>query len=125
MRILLDTHIFLWCLKDDKRLTKAAKSKILNANEVYISAASIWEISIKIKLNKLEADIDELVESIPASGFLELPISAQHAAGVIHLPDIHRDPFDRLLISQALYEPLAFFTADAVLKKYSELVEIV
>ena len=99
----------MWCVKEDRKLSKKIKSKILSASEVYVSSASIWEANIKIRLKKLEADIDELVESIPKSGFLELPITIQHAAAVARLPDIHRDPFDRMLIAQSFSEPLIFF----------------
>ena len=125
MRLLLDTHIFLWCVKDDRRLTKTTRSKILQASEVYISSASIWEAAIKIKLKKLDANIDQLVEAIAQSGFLELRLTANHAAQVVHLPEIHRDPFDRLLIAQAISEPLTFITADSELRNYSDLVEVV
>ena len=125
MRILLDTHIFLWCIRDDLKLSKPARSKILHASEVYVSSASIWESVIKIKLKKLEGNINEIVEAIAESGFLELPITAAHAATVATLPDMHRDPFDRLLIAQAISEPLTLLTADAQLKNYSELVEVV
>jgi PIN domain nuclease of toxin-antitoxin system len=125
MRLLLDTHVFLWCIKNDRRLSKTAKAKITHAMDVYVSSASIWEATIKIKLKKLNADIDQMVESIVESGFLELPITAQHAAAISRLPDIHRDPFDRLLIAQAMVEPLTFLTADAELKNYSKLVEII
>lgn len=125
MRILLDTHIFLWCIKGDARLSKSIKSKILHASEVYVSSASIWESTIKIKLKKLEGDINEIVEAIAESGFLELPITSLHAAAVAALPEIHRDPFDRILIAQAVSEPLTFLTADAQLKDYSELVEVI
>lgn len=125
MRLLLDTHIFLWCIKDDAKLAKSVKSKILHASEVYVSSASIWESTIKIKLKKLNADVNEIVEAITESGFLELPITAQHAAAVAHLPDIHRDPFDRILIAQAISEPLTLLTADTHLQKYSELVQVI
>lgn len=125
MRILLDTHLFLWCIKDDKRLSKAARFKILHATEVYISSASIWEACIKIKLKKLEVDVSEMVAAIKESGFAELPITVQHAAAVAKLPDIHRDPFDRILIAQAISEPLLLLTADQQLRDYSELVEII
>lgn len=90
-----------------------------------MSSASIWEASIKVKLKKLEADIDVLVEMIAASGFLHLPITAEHAAYVSRLPELHRDPFDRMLIAQAMCEPLTFLTRDALLKEYSELVECI
>lgn len=125
MRLLLDTHVFLWCIKNDRRFSKKARTKVLNASEVYISSASIWEIAIKIKLKKLDADINELVEAIAESGFLELPITTQHAAAIHHLSDIHRDPFDRILIAQSISEPLTFLTADATLKNYSDLVEVI
>jgi len=125
MRLLLDTHVFIWCIKNDRRLSKAAQSKIATATDVYISSASIWEATIKIKLKKLDVKIENMVDSITKSGFLELPITAQHAAAISQLPDIHRDPFDRILIAQAMIEPLTFLTADAELKNYSELVEII
>jgi len=125
MRILLDTHLFLWCINDDKRLSKSVRLKILQATEVYVSSASIWEACIKIKLNKLEADISEMIAAIKESGFCELPITTQHAAAVAKLADIHRDPFDRMLIAQAISEPLVLLTADKRLKEYSELVEVV
>ena len=125
MRLLLDTHIYLWCIKNDAKLSKIVRSKILHASEVYVSSATIWESAIKIKLNKLDANLDQIVEAIAESGFLELPITAQHASAVAQLPDIHRDPFDRMLIAQAISEPLTFLTADSQLKYYSELVEVV
>ena len=125
MRLLLDTHIFLWSVRNDRRLSKKARSKILDASEVYVSSASIWELAIKIRLKKYEADMVQLVKAIPASGFLELPIMVQHAAAVIQLDSHHRDPFDRILIAQAICEPLTLLTADSELKKYSELVEVV
>ncbi len=125
MRLLLDTHIALWVIKNDRRLSKATRSKILNASDVYVSSASIWEMAIKVKLKKLDVDIGQAVEAIFESGFVELPITATHAANVCNLPDIHRDPFDRLLIAQAISEPLTFLTADIVLKKYSDLVELI
>jgi len=125
MRLLLDTHVFLWCVKDDRQLGRATRTAIARATEVYVSSASIWEATIKSALGKLDVDIDELVLAITGSGFIELPITARHAAAVSRLPEVHRDPFDRLLIAQALSEPLRFLTADSMLKEYSDLVEIV
>lgn len=125
MRLLLDTHIFLWCVKDDRKLSLSARSLIINANEVYVSSVSIWEASIKEELGKLDVNINELVDAITKSGFLELPLTANHALEVNKLPRIHRDPFDRILIAQAICEPLKFLTVDQKLKEYSELVEIV
>jgi len=125
MRLLLDTHIFLWCVNDDRRLTQAARALLSGAAEIYVSSASIWEAAIKAKLGKLDVDVDALVSSIADSGFMDLPVTARHAAAVGKLPDVHPDPFDRLLIAQALSEPLRFLTADKVLCRYSDLVELV
>lgn len=125
MRLLLDTHVFLWCIKNDRRLSKTIRSKILQASEVYVSSASIWEAIIKIKLKKLDVDVEQMIKAIAGSGFLELPVIVQHAAILARLSDIHRDPFDRILIAQAIFEPLTLLTADAQLKKYSDLVEVI
>lgn len=125
MRLLLDTNIFLWAIRDDRRLSKAARLKIQNADEVYISSASIWEIIIKMKLNKLEVDPTQLMNAIIESEFIELPITAKHAVTVADLPDIHRDPFDRILVAQAICEPLILLTADSTIEQYSDLVELV
>lgn len=125
MRLLLDTHIYLWWLEDHPRLSEQARNKIINAAEVYVSSASIWEASIKAGIGKLDVDVDQLVLQIEASGFQELPISARHAAAVQSLPSLHNDPFDRLLVAQAVCEPLRLLTHDDKLKGYSELVEVV
>ena len=125
MRCLLDTQVYLWFLADSTRLTRRGRSLISTADVVYVSAASIWEAAIKQAIGKLSADADELVDGIRGSGFAELPVTSGHAARVAALPAIHRDPFDRLLIAQATYEPLHFLTADAMLTAYSELVLVV
>ncbi|MBR7800905.1 type II toxin-antitoxin system VapC family toxin [Undibacterium fentianense] len=125
MKFLIDTHIYLWWLQDSPKLSEKARKQIQDATEVYVSSASIWEATIKMSIGKLSVDIDQLVAEISKSGFQELPITAAHAATVARLPDIHKDPFDRMLIAQAMSEPLRFLTADGLLKPYSELVEIV
>jgi PIN domain nuclease of toxin-antitoxin system len=125
MRLLLDTHVFLWCTTDSPHLSKAVRSKISSASEVYISSASIWEIAIKTSIKKLNVNIDQIVAGIITSGFLELPITIAHAMAVYNLSALHRDPFDRLLIAQAIAEPLTFLTADKQLRGYSNLVEVI
>ncbi|TMH67558.1 MAG: type II toxin-antitoxin system VapC family toxin [Betaproteobacteria bacterium] len=125
MRLLLDTQIFLWFLADSSRLSRKARAEIGRANEVFISAASIWEAAIKTGIGKLSVSLDQLVAGIGASGFAELPVSALHASRVAALPLHHRDPFDRLLVAQAILEPLHLMTADAAMKPYSELVMLV
>ncbi len=124
MRLLLDTHIYLWCISNSPQLSKKTRALLLEATEIYISAASIWEISIKVALGKLEANVASLIDAITESHFLELPITAKHADAVSKLPDLHRDPFDRMLIAQAICEPLKFLTVDTKLQQYSHLVEI-
>jgi PIN domain nuclease of toxin-antitoxin system len=125
MRLLLDTHAFLWFVADDPKLSAIARWLINEAAEVYVSSASIWEASIKAGSGKLDVDIGRLVETIRDSGFIELPVRVYHAMAVRHLPDIHRDPFDRMLIAQALTEPLKLVTADAQLAKYTDLIYLI
>ncbi|MGE4243287.1 type II toxin-antitoxin system VapC family toxin [Ramlibacter sp.] len=125
MRVLLDTHIFLWAVAGSRKLPVAARRLMDSADEVHVSAASIWEIAIKANLGKLKVDPLQLAESIEASGFLELPITAVHAAAVSRLGQLHGDPFDRLLIAQATMEPLRLITADEQLPQYSDLVVLV
>jgi PIN domain nuclease of toxin-antitoxin system len=125
MRLLLDTHVFLWAVTGSRLLNADARRLIEAAEEVYVSAASIWEVAIKARLGKIEADPLELAAAIETSGFLELPVKAVHAAGVARLELHHNDPFDRLLIAQALAEPLKLVTADAVLAQYSDVVLVI
>ena len=125
MRLLLDTHVFLWTVTDDPRLTTDARRLIVDADEVYVSAASIWEAAIKAGLGKIRGDMTQLANAIGGSGFVELPVTALHAAFVVELPHYHRDPFDRLLIAQALTEPLVLLTSDAKLPQYSDIVRLV
>ena len=125
MRLLLDTQIFLWWLADSRRLGKGTRELIESADEVYISAASIVECELKIESGLLEADPEELVRGIAASGFKELPVRAAPAAAAAGLKRTSgADGFDRLLVAQAMSEPLRFLTSNEVLKQYSELVEV-
>jgi PIN domain nuclease of toxin-antitoxin system len=122
MRILLDTHIFLWLVTDDRKAKKSLRTQIEAATEVYVSAASVWEVAIKHALGKLDGDPVSFHQAIDTFGFRELPITGEHTLAVAKLPPIHKDPFDRLLIAQAITEPLTLFTADALLIEYSDLV---
>jgi PIN domain nuclease of toxin-antitoxin system len=122
VRLLIDTQVYLWVLLGSPKLSRAARDIIRNANEVYVSAASIWEASIKIGMGKLNVQRDILTEGIAKSGFSALPVQVGHAALVSALPDYHRDPFDRLLICQAIAETLRLLTTDRALGRYSELV---
>ena len=122
MRLLLDTHIFYWSFYERGRLSQKTLELIDGAEAIFVSSASIWEIAIKVRLGKIKADLLELIDHIEASGFQELPVWSRHAILVADLPLHHTDPFDRLLIAQAISEPLHLLTTDAQLKKYSELV---
>jgi PIN domain nuclease of toxin-antitoxin system len=122
VNLLLDTHIFLWAAADDGRLAQRTRELIVAADNVYVSSASIWEIAIKARLGKLNATPDELFNELDVLGYFELPINSAHAAMTYRLPMIHRDPFDRLLIAQAMSEDLRLVTADARLAEYTDLV---
>jgi PIN domain nuclease of toxin-antitoxin system len=117
--------VFLWAVAGSPLLKAATRQMLQAADEVHVSAASIWEVAIKARLGKIDADPAELAAAIEPSGFMHLRVSAAHAAGVALLEPHHNDPFDRLLISQALAEPLKLVTADALLKRYSDLVVVV
>ena len=128
MRILLDTHILLWALDAPEKLPEEIQDRLESpATEVFFSAASIWEIAIKSALGKLTFPYPsrEIANVAQKTGFMELPITCEHAAGVATLPIHHNDPFDRLLIAQTLSLPARLITADKVLPVYSELVELI
>ena len=125
MRALLDTHVLLWLVAGNSRLTPDARKLITGAERVFVSAATIWEISIKVRLGKLKVDPDELIEEMEKNGFEELPVLARHAKEVAKLPLHHGDPFDRMLIAQATSEILCLVTNDANLPSYSGLVIMV
>ncbi|MBS0367531.1 MAG: type II toxin-antitoxin system VapC family toxin [Proteobacteria bacterium] len=124
MRLLLDTHIFLWTVSGDVRLKQPARKFISRAEAVYVSAVSIWEIAIKARLGKIDADVDALSAAIEDSGLIKLPVLIEHAAAVARLPLHHTDPFDRLLLAQAFSVPLRFITADRALAAYGPGVEV-
>lgn len=122
MKLLLDTHIIIWAVSDPKRLSKKTQAYLTDADSIYVSAASIWEMSIKIQLNKLQLDLATFVKEIDNIGIQSLAITWQHAQLTKELPLYHKDPFDRILIAQAMSEPLTLLTNDTMLPQYSELV---
>lgn len=118
-RLLLDTQVWVWWKAADPRLGPVARKAIQDAGEVRFSAASAWEIAIKVGVGKLRLPYHGgLKAELAKHGFLPLPIEMEHAMGVATLPRIHRDPFDRLLVSQALAERLTIVTADAIMSRY-------
>lgn len=126
MKLLLDTHAFLWWLEDDPRLSLEARRAITAASSlVHVSAASVWEISIKAALGKLDLPGVDLLDEIPANGFLELAITARHARAAGALPRHHEDPFDRMLIAQAQLEGMTVVTRDGAFASYGvALIEL-
>ncbi|MBJ2248121.1 type II toxin-antitoxin system VapC family toxin [Pseudomonas haemolytica] len=125
MRLLLDTHILLWALNDDPKLSGKARKLIENAAEVYVSAATFWEMAINVGVGKLAVDLDEIREYCLESGFVELPITLEHAIAVKDLEHHHKDPFDRLIIATALSEPMKLLTADPQVAQYTSLAMLV
>lgn len=118
MRLLLDTHTFLWWMTDDPRLTQEARYQIANHKSfVAISAAVVWEISIKSARGKLEA-VEDLEEQVEKQGFAPLPIHIGHAIRAGALPALHRDPFDRMLVAQAQIEGMTIVTRDENIARY-------
>ena len=128
MRLLVDTHLLLWAAARSRRLPKEARLLLEEpANEVFFSAASLWEIVIKAALRKpdFKVDVTLLRPALAEMGFAELPVSGTHAERLASLPLIHKDPFDRMLVAQSLAEPLVLLTNDGVLADYGDVVKVV
>jgi PIN domain nuclease of toxin-antitoxin system len=126
VKLLLDTQVAIWALTDTKRLSARAVALIGDeTNDVFVSAVSVWEIAIKFALGKRIGAPPfsgaVALEAFLAAGYRMLDITPQHAAAVEALPNLHADPFDRMLIAQALREPLRLLTADAALARYGDI----
>ncbi|MEM9305273.1 MAG: type II toxin-antitoxin system VapC family toxin [Pseudomonadota bacterium] len=122
MRFLLDTHVWLWLQVSPERLDPEVLDQLGNPeNALYLSAASAWEIAIKSGLGKLKLPLDParyVLTRLERTGIREMAVSAAHALRVAALPDHHRDPFDRLLVAQAVIEQLTLVSADPFLRRY-------
>ncbi|OGS91032.1 MAG: PIN domain-containing protein [Gallionellales bacterium GWA2_60_18] len=128
MKLLLDTHLVLWWESNHPRLPKQTVQLIRKeADGVFVSRASLWEMAIKLSMGRLRVDLDKLSKNIEQGGFEWLDIKHEHLLAVAALPtfDDHRDPFDRLLVAQSLTEPLVLLTADATLARYGATVRVV
>ena len=126
MKVLLDTHILLWWMADDRRLPRSARIAIEDpANQIFVSIASLWETAIKFALKRVVADPEALRDAAERDGFSLLHIEAKHCSAVARLPHHHNDPFDRMLVAQALAEPMRLLTHDAQLARYSDTVTVV
>ena len=128
MRVLLDTHVLLWALTDDRRLPERAREIIADTdNLVYVSAACLWEIAIKHGLGKGSMPVapQPALTWCLEAGYRTLAITAAHAVAVHALPALHRDPFDRIMVAQALYEPMRLITHDEHVARYDPSIVFV
>ncbi len=125
MNLLLDTHIALWLVTDAMQLSPEARRAIVSAEAVHVSVVSIWELAIKHSTGKFETPAERVRFRFEEAGLLLLPVTPEHAITVDRLPWHHRDPFDRMLVAQALCEPLRLLTHDARLAAYSDTVIVV
>jgi PIN domain nuclease of toxin-antitoxin system len=124
VRVLLDTHIALWAVVGSRRLAPEAKAAILGADEVWVSAASVWEIAIKHGLGRGDMPISSAMawQAFVDAGYGLLAVRPEHALAVERLAPIHNDPFDRMLVAQAFVEPLTLITRDALVASYSDSI---
>jgi PIN domain nuclease of toxin-antitoxin system len=128
MRILLDTHVLLWVLLEPDRIDSDTHAQLEDdSNEVLFSTATVWEIAIKFGLRRADFTVApaEIAQAAIDTGFEELVIRRNAAALVADLPLLHRDPFDRILVAQAIVEPAVLLTIDHQLRPYSELVRLI
>lgn len=128
MRLLLDTHLLLWAAGEPDKLSARARTLMEDpGNDLVFSAASLWEITIKTGLGRTDFQVDPhlLRRGLIENGYEELPITSQHALAVGQLPDVHRDPFDRILVAQATVEGLLLLTHDPLVKAYPGPIEAV
>jgi PIN domain nuclease of toxin-antitoxin system len=122
MRLLLDTNVLLWALTNAPRIEGVRNLLLADENEIFVSAVSWWEIAIKTRIGRLDADLSQLRTSAQESGFLELPLLGSHTEMLATLPMHHNDPFDHMLVAQAMAEPMRMITGDCTLSKYTPLV---
>ena len=128
MNLLLDTHLILWAATDPRRLSEDARLLLLDsANELFYSAASLWEIAIKRGLGRPDFQVDprRLRRMLPLNGYRELLVTGEHGIAVETLPLLHKDPFDRLLLAQARTEGMVLLTKDQQLAEYGDPVKLV
>ncbi len=119
MKLLLDSHAFLWWLTEDPQLSAGARQAVADpAATVFVSAATLWELSIKAALGRLDLGGADLAAEIAGNDFVELPVNARHSLAAAYLPRHHGDPFDRMLIAQAQIEGLTVVSRDAALRAY-------
>lgn len=128
MNLLLDTHVALWAITDHPALGREARSLILaTSNSIHVSAASIWEIAIKHALRKKSMPLSagQAVSWFAKAGYSLLPVTAEHAVQIEKLPALHADPFDRILVAQAITAPMRLITHDGMVARYSDTVILI
>lgn len=127
MRVLLDTHIALWAVVGSRRLSRQAQQFILEADEVHVSAATLWEIAIKHALGRGDMPVSsaQALQAFRDAGYTLLAVRPEHAVRTQDLPAIHGDPFDRMLVAQAQFEPMTLMTSDRLLGQYGAGVMLV
>ena len=125
MSLLLDTHVVLWMMAGDKALKAQARRTIEAADAVYVSSITPWEVAIKVALGKLDLDLERFDDELARMAFVPLPITWVHTRALRRLPKLHVDPFDRMLIAQAISEPMHLLTSDAALVAYGPHVTVV
>lgn len=125
MNLLLDTNALLWALTNSSRIEPVRDMLLANENDVFVSTVSWWEIAIKTRIGKLDACLPELRSIAQESGFMELPLLGAHAEILATLVCHHNDPFDHMLVSQAIAEPMRFITGDRILSQYTSLAVLI
>jgi len=125
MKLLLDTNVLLWYFLGSERIESAKELIVSENTEVFFSTVSLWEIALKVRVNKLGIDIDELIFFTKKYSFFELPMTSDYIKTYLELSSLHKDPFDHMLLSQAITCPMRFITGDSLLAQYSSLVIVI
>jgi len=124
LKLLLDTHALLWWLADAPQLGPKARGAIADpANDILVSVVLLWEIAVKVRIGKLDANVASVIKAIERDGFLRLPIEDAHLQSLMSLPVHHRDPFDHLLIAQAVTEGATLITSDRHAPRYAVQIQ--
>jgi PIN domain nuclease of toxin-antitoxin system len=125
MNFLIDTNIIIWLSNNNPRIRQVKELFFSKDIQIFISAVSWWEIAIKMRIGKLPARLNTLRSLADEHSFIELPLTGRYADTLAELPKIHNDPFDHMLLAQAITEPMRFITGDAILADYSSLVMVI
>jgi len=124
-QFLLDTNVFLWYFCGTKRIDSIKQLIESEETDIFISSISFWEIALKMRSGKLTVNLEQLHSHAEEHAFIELPITSKYMKAYLELPDLHKDPFDHMLLAQAIYSPMRLITGDAFLAEYSSLVMVV